>query len=96
MPFCRNCGEQKTRLNRNSLCSDCSGADATPNESVDVGVTSAGKEGATNTMNDNFWIQMDSLLDKKLSNFEEKLNNIANTLSDVVKIKGQFEECDVL
>ena len=29
-----------------------------------------------------------------IKHLEEKLNNIANTLSDVVKIKGQFEERD--
>ena len=77
MPFCRNCGAQKTRLNRDSLCSSCNDEanKEQNNDSENLDGAVANNDSETNKTSDDFWKQMDSLFDKKLNDFEEKLNN---------------------
>ena len=67
MPFCSECGSRR-KLNQNKVCNECSGGDI---------------EETTEERGDDFWTKMDSMFDKKLESFEEKLN--ANIKEEVKK-----------
>ena len=80
MPYCVECGERKSKLNRDKLCKDCSDKLKNTANTDTVSTNSVSEHGEASCKQNmeagdaDFWSKMNTLFDKKLDTLEDKLN----------------------
>ena len=84
MPFCVECGQRKSKLNKDKLCREC--VDGGTNNKKSNNVQSIEEMFQSNEFANpsNYWENMNKLLDTKFDTFEQKFK--ANIMGEVKQL----------
>ena len=84
MPHCTECGTLKTRVNRNKLCTECANRGGMTEDSAEPTLDEI-NNAIAGQQNAGFWDNMNQLLDRKFTTFEQKVDTKFTTFEQTLK-----------